>query len=226
METLKKPSPAKSVFVCSVIIFVLWTAYVLTLYPFVSSRQNMAWRIFLNEFFRFSIFVAPVCLWLIFADRLNPFRYLKLTENVWRGLALGLIVGGFFALIVIARAALFLPDGLAFKPVLLEAWLTVVTLSVLFEEIAFRGFILQKLGEEIPFWKANILTAILFVGVHFPGWILVGESALIPDRIISMLEIYLLGATAGYLLKRSQSLWAGVIIHATNNLISSTLFSQ
>jgi membrane protease YdiL (CAAX protease family) len=40
-----------------------------------------------------------------------------------------------------------------------------------FEEIPFRGYILQKLAIRMNFWLANMLTSLLFVGVHLPGWL-------------------------------------------------------
>jgi membrane protease YdiL (CAAX protease family) len=40
-----------------------------------------------------------------------------------------------------------------------------------FEEIPFRGYILMKLATRMNFWLANMLTSLLFVGGHRPGWL-------------------------------------------------------
>jgi len=39
------------------------------------------------------------------------------------------------------------------------------------EEIPYRGFMLQKLAERLGFWRANLITSLLFLAIHLPGWI-------------------------------------------------------
>jgi membrane protease YdiL (CAAX protease family) len=40
-----------------------------------------------------------------------------------------------------------------------------------FEEGPFRGFMLQKFGGRKNFWLANLLTSLLSVAIHLPGWL-------------------------------------------------------
>ena len=57
-------------------------------------------------------------------------------------------------------------------------WNSVLVISILvgfFEEIPFRGFILQKLQERFDFWTAVVISSLLFVGAHIPGWIMLGS---------------------------------------------------
>lgn len=75
------------------------------------------------------------------------------------------------------------------------------------------------------FQAANVITDGLFVAIHFPGWMIVGGSTLVPDRIVTMAEVLFLGLLLGFLFKRTQSLWSCVILHAANNLIATILFS-
>ncbi|MDQ3800390.1 MAG: CPBP family intramembrane metalloprotease [Acidobacteriota bacterium] len=206
------------------LIFGLWTVYVATVYPFVESRPDAATRVILNESIRFGIFVLPVWIYLKFIARENAFRYLKLSENVARGIFWGVFAGIAYAALVLARASFFLEGGINFKRVPLEAWLTAITIAVFIEEIAFRGFLLRQFERVASFWAANALTAFLFVAIHFPGWILLGDSPLVPGRLIAMAEILFLGLLLGYVFKRSQSLWSCIIVHAVNNLLSTALF--
>ena len=39
------------------------------------------------------------------------------------------------------------------------------------EEIPYRGFMLRKFGERMDFWLANLITSLLFLAIHLPGWI-------------------------------------------------------
>ena len=88
-----------------------------------------------------------------------------------------------------------------------------------FEEIPFRGFILQKLWTRMGFWLANVLTSLLFVAVHLPGWLSLhlfnwGLAA----------NIFVFGLAAGTVFRYSRSLWACIIGHDANDFISFVLF--
>lgn len=218
-------SALKSVLVYITLIFGLWIVYVSFLYPYVESRPNLAARIFLNEIARTCIFVTPVFLYLKCVSREEPLRFLKLRTRVSRGVLWGTVAAVAYGSLVLARAALIKEGGINPKPVPIDAWFTSLTLSTLIEEIAFRGFILQKLEQVVNFWVANVITSCLFVAIHFPGWIIVGRSMLVPDKLIPMGEIFLLGLLLGYLLKRTISLWSCIILHAINNLVSIVVFS-
>lgn len=38
------------------------------------------------------------------------------------------------------------------------------------EEIVFRGLNLQEINKKVAFWTANIVTAFLFLVIHYPIW--------------------------------------------------------
>jgi uncharacterized protein len=49
-------------------------------------------------------------------------------------------------------------------------WIKGVTLVGFTEEILFRGFFLKKIASFLKFGFANTFTAVLFLLIHFPGW--------------------------------------------------------
>ena len=220
-------SPAKTFILSAIaylaLIFGLWTVYVSTLYQFVIGLENLPARIFFNEFIRVCIFVAPVFIILKFINGEKSISFLRLDRNVKTGVFWGGIAGAGYAALVFGRV-LISNGGISPKPVPLEAWFTAITVATIIEEIAFRGFLLLAFERAMSFWKANLLTAILFVAIHFPGWIILTNAPLLPDKIMAMAEILFLGLLLGYLFKQSGSLWACVILHATNNLLSTILF--
>jgi membrane protease YdiL (CAAX protease family) len=55
-------------------------------------------------------------------------------------------------------------------------FVTAIVISPIVEEIAFRGFILQKLNQIMPFRLSNIVTAIGFTLYHLPLWLARGQS--------------------------------------------------
>jgi uncharacterized protein len=223
----KAEKPKKIFLFCAAIyiclIFGAWTIYVATIYPIVEGIANTAARIFLNEFIRSLIFVLPVFLLLNRFLGEKPIRFLKLDSNILKGFFLGIAAALIYAVLVVGRFY-FVNGGFAPKSVPLTAWFTAIGVATIIEEIAFRGFLLQILLRFTNFWAANLLTALLFVSIHFPGWIIIGQTALFPDKTVAMAEILFLGLLLGYLFKRTESLVACIILHAANNLLSVIIF--
>src|SRR5262249_27967371 len=87
------------------------------------------------------------------------------------------------------------------------------------EEIPYRGFMLQKFSERSGFWLANVITSLLFLAVHVPGWI-----ALHMLRIDTATSILTFGFVMGIVLRYSGSLWAPIVTHSTNDFFSFVLF--
>ncbi len=49
------------------------------------------------------------------------------------------------------------------------------------EELLFRGFFLRKLASRIEFWRANLVTTIMFLAIHYPLWFFRQRAALLID---------------------------------------------
>ncbi|MFB1049799.1 lysostaphin resistance A-like protein [Paraliobacillus sp. JSM ZJ581] len=91
------------------------------------------------------------------------------------------------------------------------------------EEIVFRGFLLRKLMDFYKFWIANIITALLFVSIHFPIWFYKGLFGF-PYILSSILTVFVLGIIFGFVYKKSNSLWSVIIIHSLYNLLVSLFY--
>lgn len=136
---------------------------------------------------------------------------------------LGLSIGFFiFNLIVIRFLGIFVDigDTATYIPILnikqeilalmnehgfLMAMVIVAVFAPFYEEIIFRGIILNSTARHIGFTGANIVQASLFGLIHF-------NLALFPFYFI-------FGMVTGYVAKRSNGLLAGIIFHAVNNFI-------
>jgi membrane protease YdiL (CAAX protease family) len=81
-----------------------------------------------------------------------------------------------------------------------------VALAPLAEEFIFRGVVLQGIGRHVPFWFANIVQSCLFALIH-------DDLKLAPFLITMALLV-------GILRRRTQSIAAGTLLHALNNLIA------
>jgi membrane protease YdiL (CAAX protease family) len=157
-----------------------------------------------------------VFLYLRYIDHVNPFVYLKLNQYWKRGILIGL------ALSLLNFVGMLLRFGLPHPSMQYVTWNSILGTSILigfFEEIPFRGFIFQKLREKLPFWLANLLASLLFLGIHLPGWIML--HALNWSNVIS---IFVLGVIFTVIFYFSKTLWSSIITHSLNDFLSSVLF--
>ncbi len=162
-----------------------------------------------------AIWVIPVFVYLSKLDRVNPLTYLRLNNKpkavLWTINAIIITAGILYVGNHILGGAEFrVAEGFS-------RWLNPVILAGITEEIVFRGFILQKFMSAMKFYKANLLTALLFLLIHYPIWIAQGIAT--DFFIMNSLSIFILGLIWGYLFKRSGSLWPVIIYHTTYNLL-------
>lgn len=107
-----------------------------------------------------------------------------------------------------------------------DTWATyiyVITLTPIFEEIMFRGFILsglQKLGMEGK--RANVVTTVLFILIHCVGWAFQGVLVHTLGSTV-WISIALVSLVAGFIRIHSGSLRASILLHMGNNAFAGLL---
>ncbi len=87
-------------------------------------------------------------------------------------------------------------------------YLTLTLLVPIYEEVLFRGVILNSTMRYLGFGWANVLQSLLFTVVH-------GELVMAPF-------FFAFGLITGTLAKRSGSLLSGILFHVLNNLVAIT----
>jgi len=166
-----------------------------------------------------AVYIVPVV--LILAFKRIHWKHLGFggfTLNVI-GVGCGLLVGGY--VIVIAHNAILYFFGIGaqgdqffevFSQLDAPIWffITGAVVAPFVEEIFFRGFLFQGFRQKYG-WKTGILlSSFLFAAVHLD------PVALVPTFII--------GCVLAYIYHRSNSLWPGIIFHASINTVSLTAF--
>jgi membrane protease YdiL (CAAX protease family) len=86
------------------------------------------------------------------------------------------------------------------------AFLTLIVVAPLAEEILFRGYLYGKLRKHVPLWLAVLVTSALFGAVH-------GQWNVAIDTFALSLVLCALRETTG-------SIWAGVLLHMLKNGIA------
>lgn len=202
------------------IFFLLWTIYVSEISPFLKTQYP---NFYLYDVFKLLIWTIPVFAYLRY-ENTDALTYLKLrsikkADVKWAILiSLAFIAYQFVGTIVISKPIKF---NMFFDA---TNWIKGVILVGFTEEILFRGFFLQKIVSYTRFGFANIITAILFLLIHFPGWLVLNAlPAGIFLKIALFAFIFIFSIVEGYVLKKTGSLWICILIHSINNFVSYSL---
>jgi len=196
----------------------LWIVWPYVLYPRLTAalgEKTLAYAL-LQLSMRILLWVVPVLLYLRYVDRVEPLGYLKLTRHVGRGLVVAIVLTALNLLGTIARF------GLPHPTMERVTWNSVLGTSFLvgfIEEIPYRGFMLQKLAERLDFWLANLMTSLLFLAIHLPGWM-----ALHTLRADAGATVFIIGVVMAIAFKYSDSLWAPIVSHNTNDFLTFVVY--
>lgn len=94
-------------------------------------------------------------------------------------------------------------EALNFRYEYILAFLTLVIIAPVAEEVLFRGYLYGKLRRSVPLWAAVLVTSALFGAVH-------GQWNVAVDTFI--LSVFMCG-----LREVTGSIWAGVLLHMIKN---------
>lgn len=216
----------RPLFVFVLLFFAVWALRATVLFPLDQRVDSPALRAAYGHAWKFAVWVVPAFVFVRAWMGEPPLRYLKLTT---RPRAKGLAVAAAAGLLFFSGIILFEsftsgrnlgPLYRAGLPAVVSTALA-VSVSPVWEEILFRGFLLNALWERAGFWRANLLTALLFVLVHWPHWLWAGGFQ--PSLVPVSASVLILGLFLGLVLRWTNSLWPCVLLHAFNNFLSSFL---
>jgi uncharacterized protein len=167
---------------------------------------------------RASLWVFPSIVLIRRSGRkLRDILTLKRVKTIagWGG-GIGMILG---IVTLITRAVQHQP---LFSLELSWSLLTAVIIAPIVEEITFRGAVMGALETRCSFAVSNLVSGILFLLMHFPGWYFKGvlmQNLTAP--IGGALAILLLGWIFGYAAHKSKSLAGSILTHMLNNFFSA-----
>lgn len=92
------------------------------------------------------------------------------------------------------------------------------------EEFVFRGYFLNALLQRTTLTKANTIQAIAFAAMHIPRYLTTIPPMSPLVWLSNLVSVALLGALFGWLYAKSHSLWPGIIVHMTWDILV-TLFT-
>lgn len=228
-ENLQSPNAGRlsitSFAIYLVVFFLVWSLRATVFIHLDEGIGSAVWRSVYSNSIKLIIWVVPVFITLGVL-RLRPLNYLKLTTPVKkRGLFIGAIVTlGWFSLVVAGESIIQHKRIVEMLAARSSEWLGIlagVFFSPIWEEILFRGFVLNRLDESLKFWKANAIASFLFMLSHWPYWL--SKFGLTGQVIKDSLNVLLLGCLFGWLMKKTNSLWPAIGAHIANNLLSGLI---
>ena len=218
MTTPDRSRADKIAFVLYLILFHgSWTTWVVFGYPHLRALgEHTLLYASINVLVRALLWVLPVFAYLHCVNGVSAWSYLKLRTNWRRGLLAALLFSALNFALLLAQHGLPYFRGEAIT------WNSVLSTSLLIgvvEEIPYRGFMLQKLNGWFSFTSATIISSLLFVGVHLPGWLLLHLF-----NIRVAVFIFVFGVLMAILLRYSRSLWAPIVSHSLNDFFTAVVF--
>lgn len=97
--------------------------------------------------------------------------------------------------------------------------LNAVVVAPPMEEAAFRGILFRQLAGRLPWWPANILSALVFAAYHVPLWLARGWGV----TLMSAAWVFAAGLVFGWVFWKTRSLGAAALVHASHNVLLQLL---
>lgn len=99
-----------------------------------------------------------------------------------------------------------------------------IALLALGEEFTFRGVFMSGLIQRgVPFWKVNLIVAVVFALSHWPGWLMFGGIS--PTALATAsLRVLVFGVLMGGLVRLEGGLIVAILLHWFNDVLAGTLF--
>jgi len=211
VESRVKKNDVKAMIGYLLIFYAIWTLKELWLVEYIHTFDDTI-SAYITAVVKISVWIVPAWLYIKYYLNTNPIDYLKMNDNVKKGLFWGGVLSSLIGLRFAFETYILNKQIFDFS-LPLDSYLNVFLLAGITEEIVFRGLILQEINKRITFWKANVITALLFLAIHYPIWIYHGEFF----DLWGHLYVFLLGLIFGFVYKKTGSLWSVVILHSFHN---------
>ncbi|MBN1250669.1 MAG: CPBP family intramembrane metalloprotease [Bacteroidales bacterium] len=148
-------------------------------------------------------------------NRKKPIDYFKAYKFKISALILSLLVGLIPLPILLKYYHLFDTNYL------IILWLLVAIINPFFEEIFWRGYMLD-ISPKIPFWIKAIVSSLLFAVAHPLTWGIFSQNMLTVEMLIS---VFIMGIVWSFVYKKSKSLFLPYFSHLLVDLFNCSVLA-
>ncbi len=158
--------------------------------------------------------------WKAIVERLGLTKSLKFEMFGW-ALFFWLIYFGVIIVVSVVLAYVHIPgfdinqkqnvgfSNMTFAYEYLAAFIALVVVAPIFEEIIFRGYLFGRLRERNSFWISAVLTSLVFGAVHL--------------QLNVAIDVFILSMFMCYLRERFNSIWPTILMHSFKNGLAYVL---
>jgi membrane protease YdiL (CAAX protease family) len=87
------------------------------------------------------------------------------------------------------------------------------------EEAVFRGIVFRQLEDRLPWWAADVASALIFAAYHIPLWGARGRGL----TLDGVAWVFAAGLVFGWVFWKTHSLGAATLVHASHNVLLQLL---
>ncbi|MGB0384187.1 MAG: lysostaphin resistance A-like protein [Ardenticatenaceae bacterium] len=199
-----------------ILFFVIWMLRTL-LYGYFAPNLTNDWiRSLVSDLSKLLLWVLPVWGYLRYIERVDALAFLKLNRpNRTTLIACTLIILlGISWEIILRRFGLNRSEQTDLRYVI-----SAVLSTSFLEEILFRGFILNQIRRFRSWPSAIMITSILFVLIHVPGWAIIQGLTFTAILRLAFDIFFVPTLILGWLVKRTDSLYPSILLHMINNWV-------
>jgi membrane protease YdiL (CAAX protease family) len=224
MTATNRPS-ARKLLLFVVCLFAIWSVRATLLYAIDESIAPEGLRTVYSVTVKLILWTLPAFGYVHWVRRAPPIRYLGISvmpsARKWLKylVVIGLFLGAQVVFETVAGGKVPSLAGISVS-ITLPGVLSLVVAPFL-EELLFRGLLLHELAELMPRWVANLLSSLLFAGIHLPFWLSHGgvSGALLANTA----GVFVFSLLAGWLYLDSSSIWPPTVAHIANNCVAALL---
>lgn len=190
--------------------FTVWTIWC-ALMTFVGEPFTYPYT---RAFVRISAVLLPAIAYAHFAIEPRQVDFWAFRQN-WRvGLLVGAILSCAFCTLIVLQNS----GRSIVIPVEPSAWINLIVLSPLAEEMMFRRVALEHLKSLTTTSRAIIIASILFSMLHLPWWLMSGEVQGY-ELAKALISLFFYGVVFSLAVQTTKSIWSALIPHWVNNLL-------
>lgn len=171
-----------------------------------------------NELMRIFVFIVPIMIFVMRHWKKPWYRWLGLYGCKKRTMIKTIITAIVYGLVCYGVNIYGFNKTPHLSAIPCFFWFTSFSLSIIMEEIAFRGFLFYAF-ESLNKNAAVLITSLAFAAKHIPGWLIFPAEISSSGFIGDFATVFGVGCILGYLYLATHSVWATSAVHSVNNLV-------
>jgi len=217
---MRKELSLKKMILTFVVFIAIWSLRITLLKPYIDANYTLWMKEIINGLIKSVIWIGFAYYFIKKYDKQLPVKFNQMFQKPIKFKVILTLMGvivlyHIFSKIVLCGSLYF---NSSFHPSqLIGSFL----LAGVIEEFMFRGWFYNGISTFISANKANFITSIFFVLIHYPSYIVAGKP--INVILLNSIGIFIVSLLFGWSFKKSQSLWGSIILHMTWNILSITV---